>query len=88
MLMMTRTSSLLEFGDGDRRQLALDVAQILSASLCTERAPGGATRQVLCVCLADGAPCLRIENGPYELAALHQAITEMMSETDGARRVH
>ena len=88
MLMMTRTDNLLEVGDGGRHQLKLDTSRIANASLCTERAPTGTVRQVLVLCLSDGSPCVRIESGPRELTALHQAITEMMLDQGTSSGIH
>lgn len=80
MLMITRTASYVELGNGDRRLAAFDAAQVDKATLCVERAPCGAILHVLALSFADGAQPVRLEGRVLELRELHELVMEIMLE--------
>ena len=88
MLMITRTESFVELGNGDKRLLAFDVADVAKAMLCVERAPCGAVFHVLALTFIDGEQPLRLEGGAMELKELHAVVMEIMLETGPRRSVH
>ncbi len=88
MLMVTRTDSVVEVGNADRRFAAFDAGHVTSAMLCVERAACGRIIQALVLAFGDGVQPLRLEGSPMELAAVHQTVAEVMQDSAASRAVH
>ena len=88
MLMITRTDTYVELGNGDKRLLAFDAAEVSKAMLSLERAPCGAVCHVLALTFANGEQPLRVEGKVMELRELHDVVMEIMLEAPPRRCLH
>ena len=88
MLMITRTQSFVELGNGDKCLLAFDAAAVDKSTLSVERAPCGRLAHVLALSFSNGEQPLRLEGKVAELAELHQVVMEVMQDTGPLHSVH
>jgi hypothetical protein len=82
-MMITRTGEAVEFQLTETNRVAIDASRVASASLAVERGAGGKLAHALVLVMSPGQVPARVEASAAQVAAMHDRLAEIMSETTG-----